>query len=271
MLTVGGTRTTKNSNDVCSVYPGMYPNGLGFTSVLDCDQQNMGEITCMANGDREQCSITSGGGFSNFYRMPDYQKKVVEKYLSVSGNAPNLARYPGYYNPINRAIPDVSALGHNYQVYQMGADGKSFVTADGTSASTPVFAGIISLLNEIRFHKGLGSLGFVNPWIYHVAENHAGSFNDITVGKNNCAEGSVCCFDEISADNKTFGRAIDVPYPNTKSNILGFHAYKGWDATTGLGTPNYPELRRLVEERADAELDTIQKYKNSKKQTEQML
>lgn len=36
----------------------------------------------------------------------------------------------------------------------------------GTSASAPVVAGLISMLNEERMSKGLPALGFVNPRIY---------------------------------------------------------------------------------------------------------
>ncbi|KIJ38199.1 hypothetical protein M422DRAFT_176967, partial [Sphaerobolus stellatus SS14] len=50
----------------------------------------------------------------------------------------------------------------------------SFVVVDngetnadfGTSASRPVVAAVISLLNDFRLSKGKPPLGFINPWLY---------------------------------------------------------------------------------------------------------
>ena len=69
----------------------------------------------------------------------------------------------------------------------------------GTSASAPLFAGIVTLLNEERLSAGKKTIGFLNPTIY----KHPEMFNDITVGAN--------------------------PGCGTK----GFPASKGWDPVTG--------------------------------------
>jgi subtilase family serine protease len=50
----------------------------------------------------------------------------------------------------------------------------------GTSASTPMFAGVVSLLNEAREQKGMKRLGFLNPFLYQ----NAAAFTDVTVGTN---------------------------------------------------------------------------------------
>jgi len=49
-----------------------------------------------------------------------------------------------------------------------------------TSASTPIFASIVTLLNEARIAAGKGPIGLLNPTIYA----HSEAFNDITVGGN---------------------------------------------------------------------------------------
>ena len=36
----------------------------------------------------------------------------------------------------------------------------------GTSASTPAFAGLVSLINDARLSAGGKAMGFLNPWIY---------------------------------------------------------------------------------------------------------
>ena len=82
----------------------------------------------------------------------------------------------------------------------------------GTSAATPVTAAIFARLNGVRLAAGGAPLGFLNPWIY---KNHA-TFNDVKQGCNN--------------DGKKFG----------------FFATKGWDLATGVGTPNYPALLKVL-------------------------
>ncbi|KAJ7639286.1 tripeptidyl peptidase A [Roridomyces roridus] len=117
--------------------------------------------------------------------------------------------FAGLFNPNGRAIPDVSAQSVNFRVFVAGEPN----LVAGTSASSPAFAGFIGLLNDGRLKKGLPPLGFVNPLLYSKA---ASGFNDITTGNN--------------------------PGCGTE----GFNATKGWDAVTGLGTPNFGKLLKLV-------------------------
>ena len=94
-----------------------------------------------------------------------------------------------------RGIPDVSANGFGLQYYVRG----DLSSTEGTSLSTPIFASMITLVNEERTAVGKGPVGFVNPVLYA----HPEIFNDITNGTNgNCIE-------------------------------AGFNAVKGWDPVTG--------------------------------------
>jgi len=148
--------------------------------------------------------ITSGGGFSNVFSQPSYQASVVKKYAS------NLNIPSNYYKSSGRAYPDVAALGHNFIVI---IDGE-IVPIDGTSASAPTFAAIVTLLNDARFQANLAPLGFLNPLFY----SQSNLFNDIVTGDNSCSELAwICC-------------------------KYGFPASVGWDAVTGLGSPNYEKL-----------------------------
>ena len=56
-------------------------------------------------------------------------------------------------------------------------------SVSGTSASTPAFAGMVSLINEALLQQGGKPLGFLNPFLY---QNEAAGFTDITVGA--CAQ-----------------------------------------------------------------------------------
>lgn len=52
----------------------------------------------------------------------------------------------------------------------------------GTSASAPVVASIVALLNDARLSQGKPALGFLNPLIYQYADK--GGFTDITSGQS---------------------------------------------------------------------------------------
>ncbi|KAH7909406.1 peptidase S8/S53 domain-containing protein [Hygrophoropsis aurantiaca] len=117
--------------------------------------------------------------------------------------------YEGLYNPYGRGIPDVSAQAYNFLiVYQANT---TYVA--GTSCSSPTFTAFVSMLNDARIDAGKTSLGFLNPFLYSKGYT---AFNDITEGNN--------------------------PGCGTE----GFNSTIGWDAVTGLGTPNFEKLKELV-------------------------
>ena len=178
-------------------------------------------LTCATGGTETVCTskdgaalITSGGGFSNYASTPSYQSSVVQTYISKSGVVPPA----GDYNSSGRGYPDVAALGHAYYIENNGQQ----VQVDGTSCSCPVFAGVVGLLNAYRVENGLATIGFANPLLYKIANEHPNAFNDITTGNNYCTEGQCCS--------------------------TGFEASQGWDATTGLGTPNVANLLSALQQ-----------------------
>ena len=146
----------------------------------------------------------SGGGFSYNYPVPSYQAADVSSYLGTVA-LPKTSTYAK-----GRGTPDVSMLGEQFAVMVSGAVSCS----DGTSASAPSFAGLVTLLNEVCMAAGNRTLGFANPLFYQ----NPGMFTDVTHGTN-----AVC------------------------GNTEGWAAIKGWDASTGLGTPNFPAMVNVVE------------------------
>ena len=56
------------------------------------------------------------------------------------------------------------------------------VSVNGTSASSPIFASVLALINDELLHAGKPVLGFINPFLYANAE----AFNDITTGTAAC-------------------------------------------------------------------------------------
>jgi tripeptidyl-peptidase-1 len=51
-----------------------------------------------------------------------------------------------------------------------------FIPVDGTSASAPIFAGVITLLNDARAAAGLPPLGFLNPILYKARRERPQTF-----------------------------------------------------------------------------------------------
>lgn len=94
----------------------------------------------------------------------------MQTYLSTLGNT-----NAGKFNRSGRAIPDVSAIGHDVEIIIDG----SIEPLDGTSCSSPIFAGVIALINDRLVAAGKSSLGFLNPWLYANPD----AFNDITSGQ----------------------------------------------------------------------------------------
>ena len=115
----------------------------------------------------------SGGGFSNIFSRPAWQEAAVSNYLAKY-SPPNYTE--SIFNHSGRAFPDVAALGLNLATVWLG---KTYGVG-GTSASAPIFASIVTLLNEERLQNGKGPIGFLNPTIY----KHPEMFNDVTVGNN---------------------------------------------------------------------------------------
>lgn len=144
----------------------------------------------------ERAWTGSGGGFSRFYKEPSYQQSL-----------PNQQQFNGF-----RGVPDVSAAadpGTALAVYVGG----TWQPVGGTSASTPVWAGIMALADQMAGKP----LGFITPTLYKLAANpttYARDFHDVTVGNNS----------------------------NPVVGVQGYSAGTGWDAVSGLGTPDAENL-----------------------------
>ena len=167
----------------------------------------VGSTTFIAGNSGEEEATTnfgSGGGFSFDYAVPSYQVSAANAFLQGSTKLPPSLSY----NASGRGTPDVSALGDNFYIITGG----TWEQVSGTSCSTPTFAGMITLLNNVRLEANK-TLGFINPLIYQNPQ----VFNDITKGNN-----------DVNNDG------------------YGWYARPGWDPVTGLGTPNWGKMADLV-------------------------
>lgn len=118
----------------------------------------------------------SSGGFSDDFWQPRWQAEAVNAYLQKSSAIPPLT----WFNASGRALPDVGTCGVNGITIVNGG----VSPASGTSMSSPLFGGMISLLNNMRLNQGKKTLGFLNPWLYKTALNYNNAFEDIVLGNN---------------------------------------------------------------------------------------
>jgi len=167
----------------------------------------------------EMAWSSGGGGFSDTFGIPDYQKDAVAGYLASKD-----ANFPPQklWNNTGRGYPDVSALGGQKTPYCVIVGGEASGVA-GTSAAIPVAAGVFARLNGLRLAAGKKPMGFLNPFIY---QNPSG-FQDVTVGTNG------------------------------NGRKYGFTAVKGWDAATGFGTPDYQALSKLSMSVVESSASTV--------------
>jgi len=164
------------------------------------------EQSAMANN---TAGFDSGGGFSFYIPTPSYQKNALSKYLHSGVQFPS----KNTWNSSNRGFPDVALCGGQIATIAGGV----LSISGGTSASTPMFGAMITVLNQDRLNAGKSPLGFINPLLYKLAASNPLAFQDITIGSN----GGGC------------------------SN-LAFEATTGWDPLTGLGSPNFGVLRQHI-------------------------
>ncbi|KAE8441856.1 hypothetical protein EG329_004211 [Mollisiaceae sp. DMI_Dod_QoI] len=172
--------------------------------------------------------VAGSGGFSNYFPTAWYQEIAVQTYLAEHISPAVKKYYEPYTNFAGRGFPDISAhsLTPWYEVIYSGAVSSS----GGTSAAAPVVAGIIGLLNDARFRVGKGPLGFINPALYAIGYT---ALNDITGG------GSVGCNGINGQSGEPVVGGGIVPYASWNATV-------GWDPVTGLGTPNFAKLLKLV-------------------------
>src|SRR5579885_3158325 len=151
----------------------------------------------------------TGGGASVLFAKPSWQN------------------VPGVPGDNARHVPDIalnaSADHDGYLVYDSGA----LSSFGGTSAPTPMMAGVVLLLNQYLISSGAQSspgLGNINPKLYALSQSSPGIFHDITSGDNIVTVG---CTTRIRGCSST---------------PVGYTAGPGYDQVTGLGSMDMYKL-----------------------------
>ncbi len=218
VTSVGGTSLCVNAN-----------TGIGVDTVsppIEC------QATSNPGGQREvgwlllSSGVGSGGGYSILFPRPTFQNNLPPGSTfvgsSVGAPGPNLNM---------RGVPDVAYQADSHTgvlVYDTelatktssgpGCRGTAppcdpgWYVVGGTSASSPQWAGLIAIADQMAGRD----LGYINPALYTIASNpaqYAADYYDVTTGNN-----------------------------QANPSIPGYSASLGWDAVTGLGTPDAAKL-----------------------------
>lgn len=169
---------------------------------------------CQGNnaGQREVGWVAGGGGYSILFPRPSFQDTLP----AGSTFAGSSVGAPGP-NSNMRGIPDIAyqaSARTGVLVYDAGEGG--WFVVGGTSCGSPQWAGLIAMADQMAHKQGKGNVGYINPALYQIAANpaqYAADFHDITTGNN-----------------------------QLDSSIPGYSASAGWDAVTGLGSPDAANL-----------------------------
>jgi subtilase family serine protease len=163
----------------------------------------------LQNSNNGPDAIATGGGKSILFNRPSYQNSVRQTVGSMRG------------------IPDVSmngACSSPVNVYE-GFPGQQagWYVVCGTSESTPLFAGIVALADQLAGHP----LGLINLGLYKLAAEHAPGIIPVTSGSNSV---------EFTQNSRTYW-------------VHGYTARDGYSRAAGVGTINaqyfVPELAKL--------------------------
>lgn len=161
-------------------------------------------LSYTGSGARSETGWTgTGGGTSAYTPTPSYQTSAV----------------PGLGAVAHRTVADVAFNADPYSgqyvaVMSQGSSTVNWISAGGTSLSTPQWAGLVAVANAMRASAGKARLGAPHSVLYGqiatVPGTYAGAFADITSGSN-----GTCATCKAGA---------------------------GYDRLTGLGTPNATSL-----------------------------
>lgn len=182
----------------------------------------------------------AGGGVSGCLNATVDNRGNV---ISCTGGYPAPGFQSGFGHSTTRQLPDVSmfaANGGHQAAYLLCASGLGgdqptdvdcspsspgagfpFQAVGGTSASSPVFAGVLALVSQSLGAHRLGQADFT---LYPLSTQHANAFHDVTTGNISpvCTAGS----------------------PNCGANhfLTGYDAGTGYDLATGLGSVDVTQL-----------------------------
>jgi subtilase family serine protease len=221
-----------------------------------CEAAEVGQWEPPAPGEYD---YGGGGGTSDQYAEPWYQQPVVP--AEIAGRLGT--------GQLNRVVPDISMEGDPSTGMLVGetqefADGTYYdeYRIGGTSLSSPLFAGLMADADQ----AARGSLGFVNPLLYHLASagQGSGAFYDVlpagqqAVARNDYlneenAEGGILTSARVlgmEGATEYFCPEVNEETGECEAEIEeateSLSAAPGFDSMTGIGSPGDGVIQALA-------------------------
>jgi subtilase family serine protease len=185
-------------------------------------------ISETAWNESQQGDGATGGGVSKVFALPTFQQNIV--------------------NSQARAVDDIALdadplTGVPVVTSSFMSGGTMIVPFGGTSIGSPIAAGMTALFDQAAGGK---RLGFLNAALYRISQNaiaYEQAFHDVTAGSN------TFIFKQSTGNKTTITKIANQTSTNDTGKtftIAGFQAGNGWDAPTGLGSPNAAALANLL-------------------------
>eukprot|EP01118_Nematostelium_gracile_P016435 TRINITY_DN680_c0_g1_i1.p1 TRINITY_DN680_c0_g1~~TRINITY_DN680_c0_g1_i1.p1 ORF type:complete len:644 (-),score=174.95 TRINITY_DN680_c0_g1_i1:28-1686(-) len=212
VLSVGATSVEPSNGDImhfdAAALPPICQNNNNYSCVCSTSKNEQPALSTNSAG------FDTGGGFSIYDPQPSYQQKAVQAYLNSGVTLP----FSIYFNKNNRGYPDVSGVGSSICLLSPDSQCND---VGGTSASAPLWAGLIAHLNNDRFAAGKKPLGFINQIIYDMFNKGPKQYfnNGFTAGNNNGG-----CPASMAFNSQAFQ----------------------WTPLTGVGSPKFDQIRKYV-------------------------
>jgi subtilase family serine protease len=175
----------------------------------------------------------AGGGFSQIFPQPKYQRHVVKNNPTGGRAVPDIGLVgdptTGMLIGITQDFPDSTVFGPagvHYGEFRIG----------GTSLSSPLMAGI-----QADAQRGRSRIGFANPLIYSLARGDDNVFFDVTAQGD---QGNVRS-DFRNGLNDGAGIRYSVRTFNQDSSLA---TGRGWDDVTGVGSVTARYIEAVGEE-----------------------
>jgi kumamolisin len=183
-----------------------YVLSVGGTTIPTKGGNEADVVWMEGDGLRSDNGGSTGGGVSTVFPRPAWQSAITIQPIN-----------PGAI--VGRCMPDLAANADwNASPYLLFVDGSAQPNG-GTSAATPLVAGLLTLINTARAPGQ--RVGYLTPVLYQAVPGAAGTV------------GAAGCTDVQSGNNNT-------------ASIGGFSAGPGYDAASGWGTPNGQALAQVL-------------------------
>jgi tripeptidyl-peptidase-1 len=163
----------RGANGIFDVFQPSFPGTCPYITSVGATQIVPGK-TVTDPEVASQTEIYSGGGFSNLFPLPSYQKHTLDRWWIENKPPYSFQQFNNSQN--TRGYPDIAANGVNYTI----ADDDDFYLVSGTSCSSPVLSTVFTHINDELLLAGKKPVGFVNPVLYA----HPEILNDIESGDN---------------------------------------------------------------------------------------